>query len=129
MPDSAGAFQSFQFLLPEYLRHEPHIAMQLKVATRPVAGDNSSAFLATMLQREQAVVGQDRGIRVTEYTENPAFVLRQGIPIGQLLVRGSLRGHGKRTSSTLGLYSMFAIQLTIASFEAKKRRSSGPRNL
>src|SRR5438270_10137741 len=99
MPDSASAFQSFQLLLPEHLRHEPHVPMQLEVATRPVAGDNSSAFLPTMLQREQTIIGQDGRIRVAEYTENPAFVLRQGSPIGQLLVRGGLRGHGDATSS------------------------------
>src|SRR5437660_2179974 len=105
MSDGARSLQSFQFCLPEHLRHQPHVAVQLEVTARPSAGDDAGAFLPAMLQRKQPVIRQDRRVRVAEYAKNPAFVLRQGSPIGQLFVRGSLRDHGKGTSSTLRLYS------------------------
>src|SRR5437868_11531157 len=82
VPDGAGSLQSLQLFLSKDLRDQPHVPMQLEVAARPVAGDDAGAFLAAMLQREQTVIGQDRCVRMTEYTENSAFVLRQSSPIG-----------------------------------------------
>ena len=46
---------------------------------RAVARDDAGAFLAAMLQREQTVVSQHRGVRMTEHGENAAFVLREDV--------------------------------------------------
>jgi hypothetical protein len=49
---------------------------------RTVAGDNSSALLAAVLQRKQTVVTQNRSVRMTEHAEQPAFMLGERIGLG-----------------------------------------------
>lgn len=51
--------------------------MQMKCAAGPVAGDDTRAFLAAVLQRKKAVVGQNRRVGMAEYAKEPAFVLRK----------------------------------------------------
>ena len=48
-----------------------------KVEPGPLRRHDAGAFLAAMLQREEPVIGQDGGIRMTEDAENAALVLRQ----------------------------------------------------
>ena len=45
-------------------------------AVRAVRGDDAGAFLAAMLQGEEAVVGEQRGVRVSEDGEDAALVSR-----------------------------------------------------
>jgi hypothetical protein len=47
-----------------------------------VTSDNSRALLAAMLQGKQAIITQDRCIRMTEYAEQPALMLRERIGFG-----------------------------------------------
>ena len=51
MPDRARPLQALQFVGPENLRDQPHIAMELEGGAGSFAGDDTGAFLATMLQR------------------------------------------------------------------------------
>ena len=53
-----------------------------KSRTRAIAGNDSRALLAAMLQRKETVVCQDRRVWVAEHAEEPAFVLRERIGLG-----------------------------------------------
>ena len=79
--DRAAAFQSRQLGLTEHLRNKPHVFVNEKRRAGSVAGNNAGAFLAAMLKREKAVIGQDRGVRVSEHAEKPALVLRVNVAL------------------------------------------------
>ncbi len=76
MADRARAFQSLQLLRAEHLRDQAHVAMKLKGGAGPFARHDPGAFLPAMLEREEAVVSQHRGVRMAEDREDPALVLR-----------------------------------------------------
>ena len=46
-----------------------------------IAGDDSSAFLAAMLQGKQTVVSQYRRVRMAEHAEQPALMPRERISL------------------------------------------------
>jgi hypothetical protein len=50
------------------------------------AGHNPRAFLAAMLQREQAVISQHCRIWMTEHAKESALVLRERGAIGQFFL-------------------------------------------
>ena len=77
VPDRACPFQFGQFFLTKYLRHKTHVLVLEKCRAGPVAGDDSRALLAAMLQRKQAVICQDRRVRMAEHAEESALVLRE----------------------------------------------------
>ena len=66
---------------PKYLRHKTHVLVLEKGRAGPVAGDDSRALLAAMLQSKQAIIGQDRRVRVAEHAEESAFMLRERIDL------------------------------------------------
>src|SRR4051812_24607547 len=78
MSEGARSFQPLELLGAEDLRDEAHVAMQLEGRTRTVAGDDAGAFLATMLESEESIVGQYRCVRMAEDGKDPALVLRIG---------------------------------------------------
>src|SRR5438477_2418514 len=80
MSDRAAAFQSLQLGLTEHLRNKPHVFVDRKGRAGSVARHNSGAFLATMLEREKTVIGQDRSVRMPEHAEKSALVLRINLP-------------------------------------------------
>ena len=69
MTDRPRPFQFFQLFLSENLRNQAHALVLEKGLARAVARDDAGAFLPAMLQREQAVIGQDRRIWMTKYAE------------------------------------------------------------
>src|SRR3954452_18745216 len=71
-----------------------------------VAGHNPRALLPAMLQCEQAVIGQHRGIRMPEDSKKSALVLRECITLRHLLLSGKARGHRTRTSPIFESYSI-----------------------
>ncbi len=77
VPDGACPFQSGQFVLSKYLRHKAHVFVLEKSRAGPVARDDSRALLAAMLQGKQAIIAQDRRVRMSKHAEQPAFMLRQ----------------------------------------------------
>ena len=76
--DRARALETFQFVLAENLRDQPHVAMHLEAGAGAIRGDDAGALLSAMLEREEAVVGQHGRIRMTEDGENAALVHRVG---------------------------------------------------
>ena len=71
--DGAVADEVVQdFRVVENLRHEAHAVMLVKFPL--VAGDDAGAFLAAMLQRVKAVVGQFGGVRMAENAEHTAIM-------------------------------------------------------
>ena len=56
--------------------------MNQKRSAGAVARDNPRAFLAAVLEREKTVIGQDRGVRMTEHAEKSALVLWKRGAIG-----------------------------------------------
>ena len=60
--------------------------MNQKGFARAAAGNDSRAFLAAMLEGEEPVIGQDRGVRMSEYAEKSALVLRINFPRAERLV-------------------------------------------
>ena len=74
MADGARAFQSLQIARRKNLRNEPHRDVPLERRIRPGGGDDARAFLPAMLEREEPVVREDRGIRMTENGENAALM-------------------------------------------------------
>src|SRR5437867_12190100 len=99
MTDRARPFKFLQLFLSKNLRDQSHALVLEKGLAGTVAGHNPGALLPAMLQCEQTVIGQHRRIRMTEYAEEPALVLRERRAIGQFLVRRGFRGHHARTSS------------------------------
>jgi hypothetical protein len=86
VPDRARALQLFELALTEDLRDQPHVFVNQKRFARAAAGDDSRAFLAAMLEGEQSVIRQDRGVLVAEHAEKPAFVLRIHLSLGEIVV-------------------------------------------
>ena len=78
VPEGARALEALEFVLPENLRDQPHVAMQLEAGARAVAGDDAGALLPAMLEGEEPVVGEHRRIRMTEDGEDAALVHRVG---------------------------------------------------
>ncbi len=76
--DGARAFEAFQGVLPENLRDQAHVAMQQEAGAGAIRGHDARAFLAAMLERKEAVIGQDGGVRMPEDGENAALVHRVG---------------------------------------------------
>jgi len=62
------------FRVVKNLRHEAHAVVLEEFAI--VAGDNAGALLPAMLQGEEAVVGENGGVRVAENGENAALMGR-----------------------------------------------------
>ena len=91
MTDGARPFQALQFVLPENLRDQTHVAMEEKVRVGAVARDDAGAFLPAMLQGKEAVVSEDGGIRVPEDGEDAAFMGRKM----RIAHEASLRSFGK----------------------------------
>jgi hypothetical protein len=81
VPDGACPFQSGQLILAKYLRHKAHVLVLEKSRAGPVAGDDSRTLLAAMLQSKQAIISQDRRVRVAEHPEESAFMLRERIDL------------------------------------------------
>src|SRR5581483_6991264 len=79
MPDGAGAFQFFKLGLTEDLRNQAHALVRGESCSGPVAGDDSSALLSAMLQREKTIVGQNGGIGMAKDAKQAAFVLRKDL--------------------------------------------------
>ena len=65
----------------ENLRNEAHVPCVGKGGPGAVAGDDARAFLSAMLQREQAVIGQDGRVRMAEHAKEPALMLRERIAL------------------------------------------------
>src|SRR5205807_7870230 len=76
VPDCAAAFQLLQFRLTKNLRDQAHVFVNQERCAGSVARNNSSAFLTAMLEREESVVSQDRGVGMSEHAEKSAFMLR-----------------------------------------------------
>src|SRR5437588_9270525 len=121
MTDRACPFKLFQLLLPENLRDQSHALVLDKGLVGAVTRHNPGAFLAAMLQREQAVIGQHRRIRMTEHAEESALVLWERFVIRRF--SGDFRGHCEETSSISWFCSMFA---TSSSSRAKTPVRLGP---
>ena len=94
--DGALPFKLFQFDLAEHLGNQPHVLMNQERGAGAVARHDPGAFLSAMLKSEKSVIGQHRRVRVAENAEEPAFVLRIGLCVGQLGSVGVVRrGHTK----------------------------------
>src|SRR6266700_2882256 len=115
MTDRARSFEFLQLFLSENLRDQSHALVLEEGLTGAVAGHNPGAFLAAVLQSEQAVIGQHRRIRMTEYAEESALMLRERFVIRRL--SGDFRGHCRTTSSILPLSSNLQL---LVSFRAKR---------
>ena len=89
MTDRARPFQFCQFFLSENLRDQSHVLVQKKGCAGTVTRNNARALLTAMLEREQAVISQDRRVWMTEHAEEPAFMLR--IDLGLAWVGASAR--------------------------------------
>src|SRR6266513_2477962 len=113
MTDRTRSFEFLQLFLSENLRDQSHALVLEEGLTSAVAGHNPGAFLPAMLQSEQAVIGQHRRIRMTEYAEESALVLRERFVIRRLLGCRDFRGHGKETSSKSSSGSIFQKTLVI----------------
>src|SRR5207248_5758853 len=113
MTDRTGPFKFFQLFLSENLRDQSHALVLEEGLTGAVAGHNPGAFLPAMLQSEQTVIGQHRRIRMTEYAEESAVVLRERFVIRRLLGCRDFRGHDKETSSKSSSGSIFQKTLVI----------------
>src|SRR4051812_30889567 len=92
MPKRARAFQSLQLFRAEDLRNEAHVAVELEGRPLAAARDDAGAFLPPMLEREQAVVGENRCVGMTKDGENSAFVLRES-QRGVFGIQSGLVGH------------------------------------
>src|SRR6266403_495732 len=63
--------------------HFTHRAMQMQL--RAIAGDDSSRFLAAMLQRVQAKIGQLGSLFMSEHAEYTTFVVKMVVGVSELL--------------------------------------------
>ena len=73
VPDGEPAAQTFEHRLGEDLGHLPHALVVKDLSA--VAGDDPGAFLAAMLLRVEAEVGELCGFRVAVDREDPTFVV------------------------------------------------------
>ena len=64
MANSARAGEPLEVFLFEDLPHQPHVHMAHERRIRPGSGHDARALLPPMLQGEEAVVGEDGGIRM-----------------------------------------------------------------
>src|SRR5206468_12125035 len=99
MTDRTRSFEFLQLFLSENLRDQSHALVLEEGLAGAVAGHNPGACLPAMLQGEQAVISQRRGIRMAEHAEESALVLRAGFVIRRLLGWRYVRVHGKEVSS------------------------------
>ena len=76
MADRAVALKFFQIAVLEDLRDEAHAFMGAERGVVPSPRNDARAFLAAVLEGEESVVGQHRGVRVVEHREHSAFVCR-----------------------------------------------------
>src|SRR5439155_209178 len=74
--DRARAFQFFQIARRKNLRHEPHVFVNVKRSVWSVRRDDARTLLPAMLEREEAVISQHRGIRMAENGEDAALMGR-----------------------------------------------------
>ena len=82
-----------------------------KERARPVACDDARAFLAAMLQGEETVIGQDRGIRMAEDAEEAALVLRKrSLSVGSKLLSVSSRAITGNSPSICGPFNRIRIR-------------------
>src|SRR6266850_3800882 len=63
--------------------HFAHRPVQMQL--RAIAGDDSSRFLAAMLQCVQAKIGQLRGLFMSEHAEYTTFVVKMVVGVSELL--------------------------------------------
>ena len=74
VPDGAGSGKPLQFVHREDLRDKPHAFVGLECPLRALRRDNPRAFLSAVLEREQPIISQQRGIGMAENAENAAFI-------------------------------------------------------
>lgn len=98
MTDGARALQTFQFTRPKHLRDEAHVAMELKRRARAVCRDDAGAFLSAMLQGEESVIGEDRGVRMAKDRENAALMLREELCFALVALRERIERHHLQAS-------------------------------
>ncbi len=73
--DGVAARQLVENRIPfKAIRYQTHTTVGMQVLT--VAGDDTAAFLAAMLQRVKPEVGQVGGLRMAEDAEDSAFILK-----------------------------------------------------
>src|SRR5215475_7481882 len=82
VPDRTGTLQPCQFVLTKNLRHQTHVLVHEKAGSRSMACDDPCALLSAMLQREQTIIRQHCGVRMTEHAKKPTLVLRQNARVG-----------------------------------------------
>src|SRR6266404_1478498 len=81
VPDGAATFELLELSLTENLRDKPHVLVNQERRARTVAGHDSRALLAAMLEREKSVIGQDRGVGMAEYAKKSALMLRINVAL------------------------------------------------
>lgn len=74
MADGAGACHLLKVHILECLRYQAHRDMALELRVCPVGRDDARAFLAAVLEREETIVGHQRGIRMSMHGEDAALV-------------------------------------------------------
>ena len=74
VPDRPRPGEPLQLVHREHLRDEPHAFVELEGPLRAFRGHDPRALLSPVLQGEQPVVGQQRGIGMAENAENAAFI-------------------------------------------------------
>src|SRR5438552_1046324 len=125
VPDRTGSFELLQFGLAEDLRDKPHVFVDEKGCTRAVARHDPGAFLAAMLQSEQAVIRQHSRVWMTEHAEETALVVRERLALGRVGGVDVLwRGHAKH-SVKLSMIQCAVLECASAlALSMKKRRST-----
>ncbi len=76
MADRARPLQPLQIRGRKYLRDQSHRHVPIEAGICSVSRDDPSALLTPMLKREEAIVGQDGRIRMSENSEDAALVGR-----------------------------------------------------
>ncbi len=76
MTNGARPFQPVEIRRGKDLGNETHVHMADERRIRPRGRDDARAFLATMLQGKEAVVGENGGIRMAKYGKYAAFMGR-----------------------------------------------------
>ena len=76
MANRARPFETLQFILTENLRNESHVTVQPEAGAGTIRGHDAGALLSAMLECEEAVIGENGRIRVTEDGKNAALVHR-----------------------------------------------------
>ena len=68
--------QAVQNLRRKNLRDQSHSLVNGERSLSALCGNDTGAFLTTMLQGEEAVIDNTRGVRMIENSEDAAFVSR-----------------------------------------------------